>query len=136
VKLGKYTKIFIFILDAVLLALIVVYFARGWLPVDHPMFWIAVALELGLGWLTFWFWMRSLLVNGFKLDKILVVVLIILGISLPFLFYSSGFDFLKHAGSADLFFYFSVVTLTIYSHYVVDKFLNEHKPRTLKTHLK
>jgi hypothetical protein len=135
-KLGKYTKIFLFIFDVVLLALIVVYFVRGWLSVDHPMFWIAVVAELGLGWLTYWFWMRSLLVKGFKLDKVLVVILILLGIALPFLFYSSGFEFLQHAGSTDLFYYFSLVSLTIYSHYMVDKFLDQHKLRTLKTHPK
>lgn len=132
-KLGKFLKIFLIIFDVVLLAFIINNFVRDYAPVERPMYWAGVIVEIGLGLLIYWFWMRSLLVKGFKLDKIVVVVLMVLGFILPNLYYISGIDLLQPAGSSDLFFFFSIVTLVIYSNYSVDKYLAEHRPRILKS---
>jgi hypothetical protein len=125
-KLGRFTKIFLVIFGVVLLTVIIDNFVRGLVPVGNPVYWIAAAVELGLGYLTYWFWMRSVLVEGFKLDRIMVIVLIILGFALPNVFYIAGFGVLNPAGSTDLYYYLAVITLTIYSSYTLDKYLAAH----------
>ena len=125
-KLGRFTKIFLVIFGVVLLTVIIDNFVRGLVPVGNPVYWIAAAIEMGLGYLTYWFWMRSVLVKGFKLDRIMVIVLIILGFALPNVFYLVGYGVLNPAGSTDLYYYLAVIALTIYSSYTIDKYLAAH----------
>ncbi|HSW57129.1 MAG TPA: hypothetical protein VLH15_01880 [Dehalococcoidales bacterium] len=132
-RLGKYTRIFFIFFGVVLLSVIIDNFARGYSPVKNPIFWLAVFIEIGLGYLTYRFWMRSLLVKGFKFDRLMVVGLIVLGVMLPNLFYLSGFRVLNPAGSTDLFYYFTVVCLLVYSSYIIDKYLAKHKPESTKS---
>jgi hypothetical protein len=135
-KLGKFFKIILFAFDVVLLLFIVDNFVRNYAPTNEPIYWIGVAVEIALGWLTYWFWMRSTLVSGFKFDKLMVIILMVLGLALPNAYYISGLHFLNPAAPSDLFFYFVVVSLTIYSSYRIDKFLATNRPRTLKSQAK
>jgi drug/metabolite transporter (DMT)-like permease len=125
-KLGRFTKIFVVVFGIVLLTVIIDNFARGLVPVASPVYWIAAAIEMGLGYLTYWFWMRSILVKGLKLDRIMVIVLIVLGFALPNVFYLAGFGILNPAGSTDLYYYLAVIILTIYSSYTIDRYLAVH----------
>jgi hypothetical protein len=131
-KLGRFSKIFLVIFDMVLLTFIVDNFVRQLVPVDHPVYWVAAAIEVGLGFFTYWFWMRSLLVKGFKFDRIMAIVLVVVGCALPNLFYISGYGILNPAGSTDLYYYVTVVSLVIYSSYIFDRNINAPKKRGLK----
>ncbi len=126
-KLGKYLRIFLILFDAVLFTVIIDNLVRGLSPVNQPVFWIAACVEVGLGWLTYRFWMRSLLVKGFKIDKMIVVVLVVVGCSLPNIFYLSDYAVLNPAGSTDLFYYVTVISLIIYSSFIIDKYLKSHR---------
>lgn len=115
------------VFDTILLTVIINNLVRNYSPVNDPVFWIAAGVEVGLGWLTYRFWMRSLLVKGFKFDRKMAVALVVVGCLLPNILYLSEYQVLHPAGSTDLFYYVTVITLLIYSSFIIDKYLKFYR---------
>jgi hypothetical protein len=126
-KLGRILRIFLIIFDMTLLAYIINSVVTGQVPRDNPVFWIAVAIEIFIGYLTYRFWMHSLLKKGFNSDRIKFLVALVVGIILTPILYLVPISVLQPAVNADRFYYGTVVTLLIYSSFVIDKFLKKNK---------
>jgi hypothetical protein len=126
-KLGKIARTFLIIFDMTLVIYVINSVVIGQVPRDQPAFWIATAIEILLGFLTYRFWMRSLLRKGFNSDKVTTLVIFLFAVLLPFLFDFSKLKWLQPAVTADRFYYCAIVTLLIYSSFVIDKHLKNHK---------
>jgi hypothetical protein len=127
VKLGRIARTFLIIFDLTLLTYIINSVVTSQVPRDKPAFWIAVAIEIFLGYLTYWFWMRSLLKPGFNPDKIKFLVTLVIGAALSQLIYLIPFSWLQPATTADRFYFGTFVTLLIYSSFVIDKYLKKNR---------
>jgi drug/metabolite transporter (DMT)-like permease len=127
VKLGRIARTFLIIFDMTLLAYIINSVVTRQVPRDRPVFWIAVAIEIFLGFLVYWFWMRSLRKPGFNPDKVKFLVILVIGVALSQLVYLIPISWLQPAITADRFFYGTIVTLLLYSSFVIDKYLQKNK---------
>ena len=126
-KLGRIARAFLIIFDMTLVVYIINSMVTGQVPRDRPAFWIATGIEILLGFLTYRFWMRSLLRKGFNSDKVTTLVIFLLAALLPFIFEFSKINWLQPAVTADRFYYGAIVTLLIYSSFVIDKYLKHNK---------
>jgi hypothetical protein len=129
VVLGKYMRMLLIALDVCLLAYIVSHMIYHILPVTEPVFWIAVLIEIGLAWLAYRYWMRSRSAHSWNNEKTLTIVLIVVAAAWPSLVRFTQSDWLIWAAPADLRFFFAILTLLIYSSYVVKPLTNADKHR-------
>ena len=120
-KLSMFFKVFLTILDISILVTIIVNFSRDLMPRDQPVFWIGVVVEILIGFVAYWFWMRSILVQGFSRDRIISIVLVLSGILLPFAIQLSDLKVLKPAINSDVFFFVTLISLIIYSSFIIEK---------------
>jgi hypothetical protein len=124
--LSKKTRGYLIFFDLLILAYIVYSFARDYYPATQPVFWIAAAVEIGLAFLTYRFWMRSILGKEYRLYRIRAFLLIIIGIFLPIFLWITSVSFLRPAASADVFYLAAALTLFIYSSFIIERYLDEH----------
>lgn len=126
-KLGRIARTFLIIFDMTLIIYVINSVVIGQVPRDRPVFWIATVIEILLGFLTYWFWMRSLLRKGFNSDKVITLVIFLFAVLLPFIFDFSKLSWLQPAVTADRFYYCAIVTLLIYSSFVIEKYMKKNK---------
>ncbi|MBN1191261.1 MAG: hypothetical protein JXA46_16010 [Dehalococcoidales bacterium] len=119
--LGKYMRMLLIALDICLLAYIISHMVYRLLPVTEPAFWIGVIIEVGLAWLAYRYWMRARTLRSWTYEKTLTVVLIAAAIAWPSLVRFTNSELLILAAPSDLLFFFALLTLLIYSSYVIQR---------------
>jgi hypothetical protein len=119
VVLGKYMRILLIALDVCLLAYIVSHMIYHILPINEPVFWIAVVVEMWLAWLAYRYWMHSQGSRSWNHEKTLAIVLIVVAAAWPSLIHLTQFDWLLSAAQSEQFFFLAILTLLIYSSYVI-----------------
>jgi hypothetical protein len=125
--LAKISKIMLITLDVILLAFVISNLVYGVSPINQPGFWVAAAIEIVLGYLTYRFWMRSILGKEYRHYRRRAFILILIGILLPIILYYSNISFFSSAGITDLFYFITVITLLIYSSFIIKRYLETHK---------
>jgi hypothetical protein len=123
--LSKISRILFIILDIALLVYIISDIARSIVPVEQALFWLAAAIEIALGYLTYITWMRSTLGKKYFRYRIIAVCLLILGIFLPILF--SSMRILEATVTSDRFYIATVLTLLIYSSFIIKKYQDSNR---------
>lgn len=124
--LSRKTQLYLIIFDLLILAFIIVSFIRDYYPINRPVFWAAAVIEIGLGFLTYRFWMHSILGKEYRSYRVRAFLFIVIGVFFPIFFYAINIDYLRPAGNTDLFFVFTGLTLLIYSSFIIDNYLESH----------
>jgi hypothetical protein len=129
VVLGKYMRFLLIVLDLCLLAYMVSSMINQILPVREPVFWIGAAVEIGLAFFAYRYWMHSRQSPSWSNAKTLSLVLIIIAIFWPIIIRYSNLDFLQSAAPSDLLFFWAALTLLIYSSFVIKNLPKAGKSR-------
>ena len=88
--------------------LIVAVMERGW-P-TQPLYYMSSVIEIGLGFLTY----KLLRSKTPKRMAVLVVVLMLLCIGIPVVFYNFDIEFLKPIGGAQIWYLFTIIAFGVY----------------------
>jgi hypothetical protein len=125
--LSKISRAFLIILDVALLAFVVSDIVRGYSPVERAGFWTGAAIETGLGYLTYFVWMRSTLGKEYLKYRIIAYFLIVVGVFVPILIYWSHNSVLEAAETTERFYFVTVLTLLIYSSFMIRNYQAKHQ---------
>ncbi|HEX7475088.1 MAG TPA: hypothetical protein VF318_03910 [Dehalococcoidales bacterium] len=120
--LSRTSRVFLIVLDLALMAFIISDMVRGYSPVERPVFWIGAVIEIGLGYLTYFLWMRSTLGIERLRYQITAYFLIVVAVFVPLLIYSSHNSLLQPAETTERFYFVAVLTLLIYSSLIIRKY--------------
>jgi hypothetical protein len=127
--LGKSMRLLLILLDISFIFYTIVHMVLRLAPVDQPVYWIAGALEVGLAFLAYRYWMQSWESKGFNSDRIKTLVIAAAAIALPYILDAANVELLKPAVSTDFFFYCAALTLLIYSSYRINSKVKGQKAR-------
>jgi hypothetical protein len=117
--IGKSMRFLLIALDLCIFAVIVSQMIYRVLPVNKAVFWVAVVLEIGLTFLSYWYWMRERKTASWNQGKTLAVVFLVVAIAWPILARYSSLDILITAAPSDIIFYWAALSLLIYSSFIV-----------------
>jgi hypothetical protein len=113
----------------VILAYIIISCIRDYFPIESYVFWLVSAAVVGLAYLTYWYWMKSVLDPEQKSNRLWAYFYILAGLLLPPALYFSNIDILQPAVNADVFYICAVLTWFLYGSFVINKRLAQRKTR-------
>jgi hypothetical protein len=108
----KFTKVLTIVFEIFWLVAIVSGFVRGVFP-TNLVFWIAVVVEVFLGYLTYLTYKNSLVNNNARKWNLLGFALMVIAVAVPIILYYNV-EYLKPVGSTWVFFLISLNTFYVY----------------------
>ncbi len=118
--MGKILTFMLVALDVLIIAYIIsnfVNYSSNAYPINKVDFWVANMVEIGLAYVTYIFWKRSLRGKENNTDRWKAFGLIAAGILLPVITSFSGLSFLANTSYSETFYISVVIALILFANY-------------------
>jgi uncharacterized membrane protein len=128
--MGKILTFMLVALDVLIIAFIIssfVNYGNNGFPVGKVDFWVANAVEIGLAYLTYIFWKRSLRRKENNADRWKAIGLIAIGVLLPVITSYSGLSFLANTAYSETFYISATIALVLYANYKAAKLARDRE---------